>query len=140
MQAFHPLAPIVGTTDGSSSVPLPSLQHTSWSFTHPTVVLELSSPHTERQPDQARQLRLLFLTQYTHGHFIATLSCGIITGLGPLWDHEGVKVVAGCLDSIWEDPAGRPGLIFYDKGCAPRRYRLHHPDDSWLGTRHFVDR
>ena len=51
-----------------------------------------------------------------------------------------MEVVAGCLDSIWEGPASRPGLIVYDKGCALRRYRLNHPDDSWLGTRHLVDR
>ena len=51
-----------------------------------------------------------------------------------------MDVVAGCLVSIWEDPASRPELIFYDKDCALRRYRLNHPDDSWLGTRRFVDR
>ena len=51
-----------------------------------------------------------------------------------------MEVVAGCLDSIWDDPASRPEVIFYDKGCALRRYRLNHADDSWLGTRHFVDR
>ena len=43
-----------------------------------------------------------------------------------------MEVVAGCLDSIWEDPASRPDLIFYDNACRLRRYRLHHPDDSWL--------
>ena len=51
-----------------------------------------------------------------------------------------MEVLAGCLDSIWEDPASRPDLISYDKGFALRRYPLNHPDDSWLGTRHFVDR
>ena len=84
MQAFHPLAPMIVTTDASSSVPLPSLQHTSWSLTHPTVMLELSSSHAEPQSDEARQLVLLFSTHYTHGHFIATLNCGIIAGLNPL--------------------------------------------------------
>ena len=74
------------------------------------------------------------------GCFIATLNCGIIAGLGLLLEHEGTEVVAGCLDSIWEDPAGRPKLVFYDKSCALLCYRLHHPNDSWLGTRHFVDR
>ena len=72
-----------------------------------------------------------------------TLNCGTIAGSGPGWEHEGmevVEVVAGCLDSIWKDPASRPGLIFYDKGCALRRYLLNHPDDSWLGPRHLVDR
>ena len=38
-----------------------------------------------------------------------------------------MEVVAGCLDSIWEDPASLPGLIFYGKGCALRRYRLRNP-------------
>ena len=117
-----------------------SAQHTPWSLAHPTVVLELSSSHTEPQPDEARQLQLLFSPHYTHGHFVATLNCGIIAGLGPLWEHEGMEVVAGCVDSILEDPASRSDLIFYDKGCALRRYRLHHPDDSWFGTRHLVDR
>ena len=59
--------------------------------------------------------------------------------MGLLWEHEGMEVVTGCLDSIWEDPASRPELIFYDKGCALRRHRLNDPVDSWLGTRHFVD-
>ena len=95
-------------------------------------MLELSSSHAEPQPDEARQRRLLFSTQYTHGYFIACLNCGTIAGLAPLWEHEGMEVVAGCLDSIWEDPASRPDLIFYDNACRLRRYRLHHPDDSWL--------
>ena len=82
---------------------------------------------------------LLFSAQYAHGYFIASLNCGIIAGLAPLWEHKGMEVVAGCLDSIWEDPANRPELIFYDNACRLPRYRLHHPDDSWLGTRHFVD-
>ena len=69
-----------------------------------------------------------------------TLNCGIIAGFGPLWEHEEVEVVAGCLDSIWEDPVPRPDFIFYDKGWALRRYWLHHPDHFWLGTRHCVDR
>ena len=51
-----------------------------------------------------------------------------------------MEAVAGCLDSIWVDLASWPELIFYDKGCALRGYRLNHPDDSWLRTRHFVDR
>ena len=51
-----------------------------------------------------------------------------------------MEVVAGYLDIIWEDPASRPDLIFYNKGCALQRYRLQHPDDSWLGSRHFVGR
>ena len=51
-----------------------------------------------------------------------------------------MEVVAGCLGSIWEDPASRPELMFYDKDCALRCYRLNHPDDCWLGTRQFVDR
>ena len=42
-----------------------------------------------------------------------------------------MEIVAGCLDSIWEDLA-RPDLVIYDKGCALQRYRLHHPDDSWF--------
>ena len=64
------------------------------------------------KPYEARPLRLLFSAHYTHGHFIATLNCGIKAGLGPLWENEGIEVVTGCLDSIWEDPASRPGLIF----------------------------
>ena len=112
----------------------------SWLLTHVNVVLQLSSSHEEPQADETRQLRLLFSTHCTHGHFIESLNCGIIAGLGPLWEHEGVEIAAGCLDCIWEDPASRPDLTFYDKGRALRRYRLHHPDDSWPGTRHVIDR
>ena len=140
MQAFHLLAPAICTTDAFSSVSLSSVRRTSWSLTHPTVVPELSSSRAEPQPYEARQLQLLVSTHFTPGHFIAALNCGIIARLGPLWENEGKEVVAGCLDSIWEDPASRPQLIFYDKGFALRRYRLSDPDDSYLGSRHIVDR
>lgn len=92
------------------------------------------------QPDEARQLKVLFSTHQTHGHFIASLNCGIIAGLAPLWEHEGMKVVAEGLDSIWEEPGSRPDLMFYDNACRLRRYRIHHPDESWVGTRLVVDR
>ena len=41
-----------------------------------------------------------FSTHHTHGHFIASLNCGIIVRLSPLWEHEGMKIVAEGLDSI----------------------------------------
>ena len=136
--AFHPLAPIIGTTDAFSSVPLSSSQYTSWS---PALLCYLlASSHAEPQPDEARQPRLLFSAHYTHGHFIASPNCGIMAGLAPLWKDEGMEVVDGCLDSICEDPASRTDLVFYDNACRVRRYRVHHPDDSWLGPRQIVDR
>ena len=102
-------------------------------------MLELPASHAEPQPDEVRQHKLLFSTQYSHGYFIASLNCGIIAGLALLWEDEGMEVVTSCLDSISEDPASRPDLIFYNNACRLRRYRLHHPDESWHGTRHFVD-
>ena len=92
------------------------------------------------KPDEALQLSLLFSTHYLDGQFIATLNGGIMARLGPLWEHEGVEVVACGLGSIWEDLASRPEPIFCDTGCALRRTRLNRPDDAWLGTRQTVER
>ena len=138
-QAFHPVAPISCTTGTSSSVPLPSLQHTSWLVIHPTV-MPIDTISRGAKSDEGRQLRLLFSIRFTHGHVIATLKGAIIDGLDHLWEHKGTEVVAGCLNTIWENSASRPELIFYEKGCALRRYRLNHPDDLWLGTLQFVAR
>ena len=91
MQALDPLAPVICTTDASSSMPLPLLQYTSWSLTHSTVVLELPLSHAEPRPDESRRLRLLLLTHYTHGRYMVTLNCCLIAGLGLLWEHEGLS-------------------------------------------------
>ncbi|CAN0586239.1 unnamed protein product, partial [Laminaria digitata] len=78
------------------------------------------------QPAEARQHKLLFSTHLTHGHFTASLNCGIIAGLATLWEHEGMEVVVEALNSIWEEPASRPDLMFYDNACCLRRYRMNH--------------
>lgn len=41
-----------------------------------------------------------------------------------MWEHEGMPIVAEHLDSIWEDPTNRLGIMFYDNACKLRRYCL----------------
>lgn len=44
------------------------------------------------------------------------------------------------LSNIWADPSTRPDVMFYDRGCAIRRYLINNPDPLWAMTRFIVDR
>lgn len=76
----------------------------------------------------------------SYGHLLGHLTCGIICGIAPLWNHEGMEIVVEGLDIIWGDPSTRPYILFYDNACKLRRYRINHPDLLWAMTRMVVDR
>lgn len=58
--------------------------------------------------------RLVFSTHQTNGHFIKNVYYGIISGVAPLREHKGIKIVAEGLDSIWHGSDSRPDIVFSD--------------------------
>ena len=82
----------------------------------------------------------MFCRRPSRGHLIASLNYGVIVGLAPLWEHEGMDIVAEGLDKIWEGTATRSDLLFYDNSRKLRWHRLRNPNPSWPHPRYVVDR
>lgn len=92
------------------------------------------------QPAYMRFHRSMFDRRTTFGDLIASYSCGIICGIGSLWEAEGMAEVDTALNAIWPVISTRPELLFYDLACARWTYLVTHPDILWAGTRLIVDR
>ena len=82
----------------------------------------------------------MFCRRLSHGHVIASHNCSVIVGLAPLWEDEGMDIVADGRDKIWEGTATRPDLLFYDNPCMVLRHRLSNSNPAWPDTRYAVDR
>ncbi|CAN0495213.1 unnamed protein product [Ectocarpus sp. 12 AP-2014] len=93
-----------------------------------------------REPRLIRYLRSMLGPRHTFGYLICTWSCGIIAGMSPLIEAEGDSETAAALDDIWQDPAHRPNILFYDRGCKRRKHLRCHPDPTWAMTINIVDR
>ncbi|CAM9605793.1 unnamed protein product [Ectocarpus fasciculatus] len=93
-----------------------------------------------REPRLIKYLRSMLGPRHTFGSLICTWSCGIMAGISPLFEAEGDAETAAALDDIWQDPAYRPTILFYDRGCKRRRFLRCHPDPTWVMTINIIDR
>lgn len=87
-----------------------------------------------------RYLRSILGRRTSWGSLLVSWSCGVICGIVPLLEAEGLQEVDAALREIFPDEAKRPVILFYDKACQLRPYFLNRGDLSWRGTLLLVDR
>ncbi|CAM9612092.1 unnamed protein product [Ectocarpus fasciculatus] len=120
---------------------LPSLDsHSPCCLAPPSSGARLKLSASSFQPRLIKYLRSMLGPRHTFGSLICTWSCGIMAGISPLFEAEGDAETAAALDDIWQDPAYRPTILFYDRGCKRRRFLRCHPDPTWVMTINIIDR
>lgn len=87
-----------------------------------------------------RYLRNILGRRTNWGSLMASWSCGIICGIVPLLEAEGLQEVDVALNEMFPDVEKRPVVLFYDKACEYHAYLANRGDDSWGGTLLIVDR
>lgn len=87
-----------------------------------------------------KYLRSMFAKRYSFGYIIATMPCGVVAGLAPLWEAEGDFDAAWGLNEIYRHAQHVPRLMFYDRGCFRRAWLRNNPDPFWSRCLLKIDR
>lgn len=85
-------------------------------------------------------LRSIFCARQTWGSLVCIRPCGVVCGVQPIWEAEGMVEVDRALNAAFPEENSRPQLVFYDRACQRRRYLVGRGDTTWAGTSWVVDR
>lgn len=69
--------------------------------------------------------------RFSFGYIIATMPCGVVAGLAPLWEAEGDFDAAWGLNDIYRHAQHVPQLMFYDRACFRRAWLRNNQDPFW---------
>ncbi|CAN0127766.1 unnamed protein product [Pylaiella littoralis] len=84
--------------------------------------------------------RRIYGRRTTFRSLTASWACGIVCGVEPLYEAEGLREVDEALKSMFREEARRPAVLYYDPACGYDRNLRARNNIFWRGTHLVVDR